>query len=758
MDARDRSVGEEARARLAAIVQSSDDAIIGTDREGGIVSWNRAAERLFGYSAAEAIGRPVTLIIPAERHGEGARNLQCVLRGEAIESYETVRCRKDGARIEVALTISPVRNERGEIVGAARIARDVTVRKRAEETLRESELLLRLAQRAANAGAWEIELQSDRFVASDEAMILYGIAPDTPLTHERALAAVHPDDRPLVEAALRRAKEDGEPFRLEMRVPRPDGSVRWILSQAELRDGLRGPRLVGLAQDITDRKQAEEQLRRNAETFDGLVKNSPFGLYIVDSHFRLLQISAGARSVFAGIEPLIGCDFAEILRIVWPEPFATEAIGRFRHTLATGEAYHAPDTTERRGNVDATESYDWKIERIMVPDGNFGVVCHFYDATRLRQAEQALEAADRRKDEFLAILAHELRNPLATLRNALYAMARSPAQETILSLGAMMQRQVDHLVRLVEDLLEVSRITTGKIDLRREPVALATVLDHAIEASRAPIDDAGHRLDVYLPAEPLTLVADPVRLTQVFVNLLNNAAKYTEMGGRIELSARRDGDEAVITVRDNGIGIPPEMLPNVFDLFTQVDRARHRSQGGLGIGLSLTRSLVELHGGSIHVSSEGSGTGTTFVVRLPLPTDGETVAPGLAAVSVPDAPRKRRRVLVADDDRDAAESLGLLLESIGADVEVVHDGAAAIAAAAARRPEIAMLDIGMPNMDGYEVARRMRQLEGGSPMLLVALTGWGQQRDIARARDAGFDRHLVKPAAFLEIQGLLDRE
>ena len=620
-----RIAGEEAQARLAAIVQSSDDAIIGTDRDGLIVSWNHGAESLFGYSAAEAVGRSVTLLIPADRHAEEGRNLQRVLRGEAIPSYEAVRCRKDGSRIEVALTTSSVRNERGEVIGAAKIARDVTMRKHAEETLRERELLLRLAQRAANAGAWEFDFATERFVASDEALILHGIPASTPISHERALAAVHPDDRPAVGAAIRSAKEDGEPFKVELRIPRPDGSVRWILSQAEVQQSSHGRRLVGLAQDISDRKQAEEQLRRNAETFDRLIKNSPFGVYIVDSRFRLMRLSAGAGRLLAGIEPLIGRDFAEILRIVWPEPFASEAIGRFRHTLATGEAYHAPNMTERRGNVDAVESHDWQIDRISLPDGDFGVVCHYYDATRLREVEQALAVADRRKDEFLATLAHELRNPIATLRNALYAAARSPAQETATRREALMKRQVDHLARLVDDLMEVSRISKGKIDLRREPVTLAIVVEHAVEASRAVIDAAGHRLDVYLPAEPLTLVADPVRLTQVFVNLLNNAAKYTDAGGRIELSARRQGDEAVITIRDNGIGIPPAMLASVFDLFTQVERASPRSQGGLGIGLNLTRSLVTLHGGSIAVSSEGPGTGTTFVVRLPLPAQGRMV-------------------------------------------------------------------------------------------------------------------------------------
>jgi two-component system CheB/CheR fusion protein len=324
-----------------------------------------------------------------------------------------------------------------------------------------------------------------------------------------------------------------------------------------------------------------------------------------------------------------------------------------------------------------------------------------------------------------------------------------------------MERQVQHLVRLVDDLLEVSRVTRGKIELRKERVELAAIVQSALETSRPLIEEAGHDLTVSLPSEPVYLEADPTRLAQVFLNLLNNAAKYTDPGGRIWLTAELAGNEVLVRVRDTGIGIPADMLPRVFDLFTQADRTLERSQGGLGIGLSLVRSLVEMHGGTVAAHSDGPGKGSEFIVRLPLLLPGEqgewsTVGHGVVAGALLGAPRSTLgRILVVDDNCDAADSLGLLLEYLGHEVQVAHDGPSALAASRTQRPAVVLLDIGMPGMDGYEVARELRarpELEG---LVLIALTGWGQEEDRQRTRAAGFDHHLLKPVDLAAIQGLL---
>jgi len=320
----------------------------------------------------------------------------------------------------------------------------------------------------------------------------------------------------------------------------------------------------------------------------------------------------------------------------------------------------------------------------------------------------------------------------------------------------MMERQVNHMVRLVDDLLEVSRITRGKIELRRERVELAAVVQSAVETSRPLIEAAHHQLAINLPLQPLTLEADPVRLAQVIANLLNNAAKFTEEGGQLWLTVRREGDEAVVSIRDTGLGISADMLPRVFDMFAQVDRTLKRAQGGLGIGLTLARTLVEMHGGRVEVRSEGPGKGSEFTVRLPLAVNDDPVAEGQPrGTDPPPSGLCPRRVLVVDDNRDGANSLGLLLKYLGADAHIVYDGPSALEAIRTYRPAIVFLDIGMPGMDGHEVARRVRQEPELAAVVLVALTGWGQEEDRHRSREAGFDHHLVKPVDADALQALL---
>jgi signal transduction histidine kinase len=367
------------------------------------------------------------------------------------------------------------------------------------------------------------------------------------------------------------------------------------------------------------------------------------------------------------------------------------------------------------------------------------------------RAAEALRLLDQRKDEFLATLGHELRNPLAPLLTGLQLLQLSgDDRQTVDRVRATMERQVAHLVRLVDDLLEISRITRGIIDIRRGPLDLGTLLRIALDTTRSMIDAAGHELSVSIPSEPLAVEGDSVRLTQVFANLLTNAAKYTNPGGRIEVSARRVGERAVVRVRDNGIGILPKHLDSVFEMFMQVDRSSRRSQGGLGIGLTLARSLLAMHGGEITAHSNGPGTGSEFIVTLP------ALARSNVATQADKAPARlpARRVLVVDDNRDAADTLSTLLRALGVTVASAYSGRAALDAVATFAPDIVLLDIGMPDMDGYETSRRIRA-QFANDVLLVALTGWGQDEDLRQSRAAGFDHHLVKPPDIERLRVIL---
>jgi signal transduction histidine kinase/CheY-like chemotaxis protein len=451
--------------------------------------------------------------------------------------------------------------------------------------------------------------------------------------------------------------------------------------------------------------------------------------------------------VFAQVRPLIGRDFADVLRQIWPEPFATEAIKIFRHTLDTGEPYHSPSTVEKRQDIDVVESYDWKTERLTLPDGRWGVVCHFYDLSERQKFEAELREADRQKDEFLAMLAHELRNPLAPIRTAAGVLRTDAPPEVIKACAGTIERQTAQMARLLDDLLDVSRLSRGRLLLQRAPIPLGQVLAAAIETTRPAID--GQQQQVTCDVDDrLAIDGDSVRLTQVFANLLHNATKFGAPGGHIRVAASRDGDDAVVTVADNGIGIAPELLGRMFDVFVQGPQER----GGLGIGLSLARQLVEMHGGSITARSDGAGKGSEFTVRLPL-----TLPAGAAEEPATTATAARlRRVLIVDDNPDVAEITALLLKGAGCDVRVAYDGNEALDTAATFQPEIVFMDLGMPGMDGYEVCRRIRQAEWGNSVQLIAVSGWARPEDQQRSAAAGFDRHLVKPVdplAIIEIAG-----
>jgi PAS domain S-box-containing protein len=498
------------------------------------------------------------------------------------------------------------------------------------------------------------------------------------------------------------------------------------------------------------------ELRRHAEEarnqFETLLNEAPLGVFLVDEDFRVAAVNPIALSLI-GQTDLIGRDFESVVRTAWSDADAEEIVQRFRHTLQAGEPQLVPEFIALRRDRQLVEYYEWQVHRIALPGGRRGVVCYVRDISKTVLARKALREADNRKDEFLATLSHELRNPLAPLRSSLEIVKRlASAPPNAAAALEIMDRQMSHLVRLVDDLLEVSRITRGQVELRREHLRLDAAIDSAIETSEPVIRAGHHRLIVSLPDEPLVVDADPVRLAQIFGNLLNNAAKYSDKGGQIEVAARRDGDEAVVTIRDSGDGIAPEQLAKLFQIFTRGERSARRNQSGLGIGLALVRRLTEMHGGRVEGASEGVGKGSCFSVRLPL--IGRQVA----------APKARGRdhssidslsVLVVDDNQDAAESLAMLLRTAGAEVQVAHDGPAALAEFERSEPDVVLLDIGMPDMDGCEVARRLREISPRRRAALVALTGWGQDEDRRRVREAGFDHHLVKPVDLASLQALL---
>jgi two-component system CheB/CheR fusion protein len=372
----------------------------------------------------------------------------------------------------------------------------------------------------------------------------------------------------------------------------------------------------------------------------------------------------------------------------------------------------------------------------------------------LRGKIDELAEVDRRKDEFLAMLGHELRNPLAPVTTALQIMRIHETEPSRVARSReIVERQIEHMTRLIDDLLDVSRITRGKIELREQPLLLSSVIERAIESVRPLIDERGHRILLDLPTEPITFLADPARLAQVFANLLNNAAKYTDVGGRIWLHARVEGNDLVVGVKDDGPGLSKELRNHAFELFMQGPQTRARARGGLGIGLTLVRRLVELHGGTVEALSEGPGKGTEFVVRLPLRlppvADGAPPTAGVASSG------PKRRILVVDDNVDAAEALGELLRDYGHEVATAHDGPQALDNARLHHPEIILLDISMPEMDGYEVARRMRGELGLGDALLIALSGYGEDRHRRLAREAGFDQHVTKPVDVSKIEELL---
>lgn len=671
-------------------------------------------------------------------------------------------------------------------------------------TLAESEDRLRLAVEAGGMGVWQIDLESNRSTWWPGMERLHGLLPGSPPLHGEAyFEAIDPRDRDMVRAAIREAVVKTGWHRVEYRVHWPDGRVRWIEARGRVRHGDGGQALAlsGVCVDVTRRKHIEDDLKFLAEasaelagvddypgTLDRIAKLAVprfadwCAVDIQQPDGTLRRVAAA--HVDPGKEHLLH----EMHERYPPDPLSP--VGTW-HVLRTGCGDLVPEISDEMVSAGAADEHLREMLRqlgirsyigapLNTRGRTVGVLTFItsrsgrrYGPEDLALAEDlarraavaidnaqllaAMRESDRAKDVFLATLAHELRNPLAPIWNGLSLIKRARGDaHRIEQVSGIIERQVGQLSRLVDDLLDVSRISTGKIELKKEPTNLVHVINAAVEVSRPHIEAAHHKLSIAFPDAPTDLVADPARLTQVFSNLLNNAAKYTRRGGLITVTVEALPQDLVVRVRDNGIGIAPDMLRKVFGLFTQATWPDERHHGGLGIGLSLVEGLVRLHGGQVEAHSAGADQGSEFVVVLPRQRREPAAGPQAGdrqPQAVPAQP-PARRMLVVDDNEDAASTVAELLKMSGNEVAVAHDGAGAVASTAAFRPDVVLLDIGLPDISGYEVARRIRKLEGVRQPMLVALTGWGQPQDKEAAARAGFDQHWTKPVDPSRLQEL----
>jgi PAS domain S-box-containing protein len=735
--------------RFRMLAMNAPAAIYIKDAEGRYTFANIAACEALGLPTGVA-GQSDHDLLPAEIAEQlRQHDLEVISSGRSIEMVELLE--RDGTTREFLSVKFPLRGAGGETIGVCGVSTDITERRRAEAALRESEERFARFMQHLPGLAW-IKDAAGKYVFANGAAVeafqatrerLYGSSDIDLFPPEVAQAFIENDVAALVSGSgiqtlesLRHA--DGEVHHSlvsKFPIPGTDGSPAWV---------------GGMAIDVTARRQAEEALQASEQRFRALASHAPVGIFQTNELGETVFVNE-CWCAMTGLsqEQARGDGW---IRAIHPDdcqrvvPDWIEAVEAGRPSEAEFR-FLRPDgvVTWLQGNAVPIRNDDGTLV------GYMGTVV---DVTARKEAEFALKEADRRKDEFLAVLAHELRNPLAPIRTGLELMRLAADDRALVEdVRSTMERQTQQMVRLIDDLLDVSRITRGTFELRTTRVELARIVEGALETARPFIHECGHRYSVDVPAEAIVLEADPTRLAQVIANLLNNAAKYTPRGGQITLTVARDGADAVVRVTDSGIGIPAEMLDRIFDMFTQVDRSLERSHGGLGIGLTLVRRLVEMHGGTVAVASAGEGQGTEFSIRLPVsPTAGEREISDVDHVV---GVRSRRRVLVADDNEQAARVLGMLLTMMGNDVRVAHNGLEAVELADEFRPDIALLDIGMPKLNGYEAARRIRERPWGQAIVLAALTGWGQEDDRRRTGEVGFDHHFVKPIEPATLQRLL---
>lgn len=737
---------------------------IARDPECRVITTNPAGARVLGISSRmnvsstgdEAEWLPYRIFMGGAEVPPDELPVQLAARtGKSIEGLELEVVRGDGSRADLYAYASPLYDDSGRVRGALGVFVDITERKGAEQALRQSEERFQ---------AFMTHTPALAFMKDDQGRYLYANSAVEEAFQWNASSWRGRRDADLwpSEVAARLEQNDlkvlasGVPQQFHETFPTAAGERRF-LTYKFLFQGPGGCTYLGAnALDITDRERAAEALRESEERYRGIFNQAAIGIGRSTLDRVLIDINPGFCHILGyEAEELLSAEALDLGHpddVIITEEAVDELLSGRHDTISLEKRYR-----HKQGHyvwVQATASLTRRADG--TPEH---IIAVFQDITERKHAEEALKEANRRKDEFLAILAHELRNPLAPIRNALQILSRRGEEPGIRGrFTEMMDRQLSQLVRLVDDLLEVSRITSGKIELRKELVDLRQVIAGAVETSRPLIEAAGHTLGIHLAPEPLVLLADPVRMAQMLANLLNNSAKYTERGGHIVLSAWREDGDVVVSVRDTGAGIAPDLLPRVFEMFAQAHHEPGRPQGGLGIGLSLVKNLVQLHGGSIEARSEGPGCGSEFVLRLPSHSASQKQhdrrKPSEQSGT---ASEKPLRILVADDNVDSADSIAALLQMLGHDVSLAYSGRAAVEAACSHHPEVMLLDIGLPEMDGYEVARRLRQHPEFQEILLIAMTGYGQMEDRRLSHEAGFDEHLVKPVDFSVLQSLLSQ-
>jgi PAS domain S-box-containing protein len=811
-----RKQADKATAHLAAIIQSSGDAIISKDLNSIVTSWNRGAEKIFGYTADEIIGKSITILIPPYLSDEEQQILARIKRGESVEPYETRRRRKDGTDIDVSLTVSPIRDESGIISGASKIARDITARKEAEEALRESQAILSLSMRSSRMGAWVQDIRSDYIWWSEELEEIFGLKKGSFASSRTGFYEfVHPDDRLRIVEEVQRAIKERREYTIEFRFVHADGSVRWMEGRGQGFYSEKGEivRLYGIGIDITERRRIQEQLlkaeRRAAEDYRALLSRivplaQTFGtardlisiyrslnefvrtstpcaaffvsFYDAESNLRTAAYVCGeAGEVDVSTLPpmLLTPDGGPNSQAVFQKK--TVIVNRYMdlmkdrpHVILQEDGIDpmssmvVPMTVMNRIigtlEIQAYENDAFTDEHIVALEMVANLAAVAIENVRLLQVEerarQEAETANRAKDEFLSVLSHELRTPL----NSMFGwtrMLRSGILDEDKTRQAIevIERNVRLQNSLIEDMLDVSRIITGKMRIEKEEIDFAAVVESAAEAARPQAEQKKVSLVFNADADSYVLLGDEVRLQQIVSNLINNAVKFTSEDGAVVLNLTTTAQGSVLlNVTDTGIGIEPDFLPQIFDRFRQADSTTRRAHSGLGLGLTIVRHLTELHGGRVSAESEGIGKGASFSIELPLLSkphhdsndnfDADGNGDGFSL--------KGSRILLVDDDCDAMLPLQIILETREAEVSCVSSVGDALEKLAEDKFSLLVSDIGMPEMDGYDLITALRKMDESAnhDIPAIALTAYASTQDKRRALMSGFQHHFAKPLDF----------
>ncbi len=755
------------------VLAQMKDAVLAFDVDDHLIFMNPSAEAQYGREASQMLGRPRGELY-GERWPDGRREQDRGQDRQAGVGYraESVHVRSDGREIHVESTVSPLKDARQQPLGSLAVIRDIGERVRAQATLAEAGAAL--AQRERQF-ATLVENSPDIFARIDRELRHLYVSPVIERYSGIAAAGyIGKTNRDLGmpaelcdewARAFDRVFATGRIGRTKFRFTGVDGVARMFESRLipEFASDGSVESVLSIASDNTDQEAIDAALREAHARLEFTLVSAHVGEWEIDVASGACRHSALFDRCFGYDAAPPGWSLETMLAHVHADDRARVAVDLARcfdsrEDLAFECRVVWPDGSVHWVDVHGSAYESTRVDAGHAPSaaGNLRFLGIIADITTRKGIEAELQDADVRKDEFLATLAHELRNPLAPIRNAVQIMQLTRDERVHENARKIIERQLRQMVHLVDDLLDVSRISQGKVELRREQADVSDVVVAAVETSRPLIDAGRHELTLKLaPPRALVVDADVTRLSQIIANLLNNAAKYTPEGGHIQVSAVRDGTDAVISVVDSGIGISREMLPRVFDMFAQVDRSMERAQGGLGIGLALVKRLVDMHGGSVTASSDGADQGCRFVVRLPLVRDAQGVAERPAGHELSAEPTKGQRVLVVDDNVDAAQSLSQVLQMLGFSVATAHDGIDAVAIVRSWRPAIVLMDIGMPRMNGLEAAQAIRAMPDGADVMLVALSGWGQHEDRRRSSEAGFDHHFVKPVDVEELVELI---